>query len=719
MLASQQLIHNVRSGLFGWYNFPKDANILQASEIMPGTDGDKQYDYIVSNADLEKTSDPGQFLMACKKLLKEDGHLLLAVNNRFGLKYFCGDRDPYTDRNFDGIEDYKRAYGNANDTFSGRCYSKAELQKMLSEAGFEKVKFYSVLTDLDNPSLIYAEDFLPNEDMTNRVFPTYHYKDTVFLEEAGLYNGLIENGMFHQMANAYLIECTVSGKLSDVCHVTGSMERGEEDALFTMIHKSGIVEKRAAFEAGISKIAGLYENTTLLASSGVKTVNGYIENHAYYMPFVHAEVGQVYLKRLFFENQELFLEKMDAFRDLILKSAPILSEDAGDGEGAILKYAFFDMVPLNSFYMDDTFVFYDQEFRLENYPANVIIYRMVVTFYAGDIKANQVLPMTVLFERYGLTKHLKKWQDMERKFMIRLRKEEELMQYHNKVRADYNVISSNRQRMNYSADEYQRLFVDIFKNADTRKLFLFGSGNYTKKFLTIYGKDYNVQGILDNNESKWGQELDGIMIQSPDVLKQFVSGEYKVIICIKNYLSVMKQLDKMGIGDYAIYDWNKDYPRKLKAIAAVVPKENEKPKKYHIGYVAGAFDMFHVGHLNLLRRAKEMCDYLIVGVISDESIYRLKNKNPIIPCDERVEIVAACRYVDQAEALPTDYSGIRDAYKMFHFDVQFSGDDHGEDAIWQSNRKYLESQGADIVFFPYTQKTSSTKIRKQLSDTEK
>ena len=108
MLASQQLIHNVRSGLFGWYDFPKDANILQASETMPGTDGDKQYDYIVSNADLEKTSDPGQFLMACKKLLKEDGHLLLAVNNRFGLKYFCGDRDPYTDRNFDGIEDYKR-----------------------------------------------------------------------------------------------------------------------------------------------------------------------------------------------------------------------------------------------------------------------------------------------------------------------------------------------------------------------------------------------------------------------------------------------------------------------------------------------------------------------------------------------------------------------------------------------------------------------------------
>lgn len=717
MENSNQLIESIRSGLLGWYDFPKGMKILRIGDSSACIDGSVLYDFIISITDLEKEGNPGQFLMCCKKLLKPEGHLILAVNNRFGLKYFCGDRDPYTNRSFDGIEDYKRAYSTASDEFNGRCYSKAELQKLLADAGFKRTKFFSVLTDLDNPSLIYADDYLPNEDLTNRVFPTYNYKDSVFLEEAGLYNGLIENGMFHQMANAYLIECTVAGELSDVCHVTSSMERGKEDALFTIIHKSGVVEKRAAYQEGIPGIKNLYENEKLLASAGVRTVKGELKKKSYYMPFIEAEVGQLYLKRLFYENKELFLEKMDHFRDLILQSAPIVSEDKGDGEGAILEYGFFDMVPLNSFYIDETFVFYDQEFKIENYPANVLLYRMIVTFYAGDIKANQTLPMTVLFKRYGIDKKLEKWKKLEREFMIRLRKEDELFSYHRKVWADPNVINSNRQRMNYSAEDYQRLFIDIFDHADTRKLLLFGSGNFTKKFLAIYGKDYPVYAIVDNNESKWGQELDGIKIVSPDIFKTLESGEYKVIICIKNYLSVMKQLDELGVGDYSIYDWNRNYPRKLKAFVPV--SKGLQKKKYHIGYVAGAFDMFHVGHLNLLRLAKEMCDYLIVGVIADETIYQLKNKYPIIPCDERVEIVASCRYVDQAETLPVNYSGIRDAYNMFHFDVQFSGDDHGDDEHWRSAREFLESKGADIVFFPYTQKTSSTKIRNQLSEKDK
>lgn len=713
MRGTDNLIALIREGLLAWYPYEKDSTILHISEVTDSKESIK-YDYVISMANLEKEPDPSQFLLHCRKLLKPYGHLLLAINNRFGLKYFCGDRDPYTNRNFDGIEGYRRAYSSINDEFQGRCYCKSEIRRMLRDAGFEKIKFFSVLTDLDNPSLIYAEDYLPNEDLTNRVFPTYNYKDSVFLEEAGLYNGLVENDMFHQMANAYLVECTVSGELCDVSHVTCSMERGKNDALFTIMHKSGIVEKRPAYKEGLSRIKDLDENERMLASNGIRTVQGEVKNGTYCMPYIKGEVGQVFLKKLLFENKELFLEKMDHFRDLILKSAPVVSMDKGDGEGVILQHGFFDMVPLNSFYLDETFVFYDQEFRIDNYPANVLLYRMVVTLYAGDIKANHILPMMELFKRYGIDKKLEKWKKLEREFMVKLRKEEELRVYHDCIRADANTINSNRQRMNYSAEDYQRLFVDIFEHADTRKLLLFGSGNFAKKFLVIYGKDYPVHAIVDNDASRWGQEMEGIKIVSPEIFKTLDSGEYKVIICIKNFLSVMKQLDELGVGDYSIYDWNRDYPRKMKAV--VSDTTGLQKKKYHIGYVAGAFDMFHIGHLNLLRRAKEMCDYLIVGVIADETIYDLKEKYPIIPCDQRVEIVAGCRYVDQAEALPTSYAGIKDAYRMFHFDVQFSGDDHSDDEHWRSAKEFLKSKGADIVFLPYTQKTSSTKIRKQLDE---
>jgi cytidyltransferase-like protein len=124
--------------------------------------------------------------------------------------------------------------------------------------------------------------------------------------------------------------------------------------------------------------------------------------------------------------------------------------------------------------------------------------------------------------------------------------------------------------------------------------------------------------------------------------------------------------------------------------------------------------MFHIGHLNLLRRAKEQCDYLIVGVMSDDRVFRLKNKHPVIPCHERMQVVAGCRYADRVEELAVDRADIRDAYHLFHFDCMFSGDDHADNKGWLEDREYLRGLGSDIVFLPYTQETSSTMIKEKL-----
>lgn len=142
-------------------------------------------------------------------------------------------------------------------------------------------------------------------------------------------------------------------------------------------------------------------------------------------------------------------------------------------------------------------------------------------------------------------------------------------------------------------------------------------------------------------------------------------------------------------------------------------KENEIGH-YHIGYVCGAYDLFHVGHLRLLKRCKEHCDYLIVGIDSDELVESYKNRRPCIPEDERLEIVKAIKYVD--DAVIVDYHNVdtKNAWELYQFDVQFCGDDHEDDM--QNTKKYLQSLGSDMVFFSYTMSTSSTKIKAKIKE---
>ena len=119
--------------------------------------------------------------------------------------------------------------------------------------------------------------------------------------------------------------------------------------------------------------------------------------------------------------------------------------------------------------------------------------------------------------------------------------------------------------------------------------------------------------------------------------------------------------------------------------------------------------------MNIFRRAKEQCDYLIVGVVSDEQVIRNKKTSPYIPFDERLAIVQACKYVDEVVEIPVDKSDTEAAWHMYHFDVQFSGSDYADDPIWLAKKVFLQQHGANMVFFPYTETISSTEIKEKIS----
>ncbi|AOW77061.1 glycerol-3-phosphate cytidylyltransferase [Colwellia sp. PAMC 20917] len=135
-----------------------------------------------------------------------------------------------------------------------------------------------------------------------------------------------------------------------------------------------------------------------------------------------------------------------------------------------------------------------------------------------------------------------------------------------------------------------------------------------------------------------------------------------------------------------------------------------------LGYTTGVFDLFHVGHVNLLRNAKAMCDKLVVGVTTDELV-SYKNKKSVISFEERMEVVRSCRYVDAV--IPQEDMDKFTQWEKIKFDVMFVGDDWFKSEKWEAIDNKFKEEGVRVVYFPYSKGTSSTLINNVLLDLRK
>ena len=133
-----------------------------------------------------------------------------------------------------------------------------------------------------------------------------------------------------------------------------------------------------------------------------------------------------------------------------------------------------------------------------------------------------------------------------------------------------------------------------------------------------------------------------------------------------------------------------------------------------VGYTTGVYDMFHIGHLNILKRAKEQCDYLIVGVSTDELVQHDKNKTPIIPFEERCAIVEAIRYVDKV--VPQTDKNKFAAWEKYHFNKMFVGSDWKGTPQWAKFEEEFSPVGVEIVYLDHTDGISSTILRNRLNE---
>lgn len=757
-MVVKELEMELYKGLLAWYTFRKGSTILcigvndsilqmlkenghdvhimeyrDVSENVSIRRYENTFEYIVAIKVIENVQKPQELLSNLRIMLTVGGKLLLGTDNRLGLRYFCGDKETFTGTYFNGVEGYSNFDCCDVVSVGGRCYAMNEIRDFINESGFDFFRFYSVLPNLDIPQLIYAEDYLPIESLATRYMPIYHDNSKIFLREKNIFDSLVKNNSFHQMANTYLIECSNSDLDTSVQHVTLSLDRGPLKAKATIIKKDH-VEKKALYNEGKVGLKQLKENDEYLRSRGIAVVESELEEDTYRMPYIDAPIASVYLQELMTQDVNLFIQRMDEFRELLLRSSDIVEINEF---GAILEKGFIDLIPLNCFWNDNEYLVYDQEFYLKRIPVNVMLWRTLVVIYNNNPTRESILSRNYFIDRYNMRDGLKEYQRIATQFIKDLRNQEELSVYNHMYRDTIKNIEDNRKafekeseivikqqeekvQMNEdgissSSGEflikaeslYNEYRENCFKDMDGKKIYVFGAGRFADKFLAFYKSDFNVVKIIDNNKDVWGTSMYGVPIESPDCLKE-EKESYKVIICVKQYESILCQLKEMEVENIGIYDAHYVYPGRQNI---VMQPEICVPKKYHVGYVSGVFDLFHIGHINMFKRAKEQCDYLIVAVTSDEYVRERKKREPFIPFDERLEVIRSCKYVDEAVGVPFKYAGTVEAFQKYHFDCQFCGNDYQNDPWWLKQKEYLQSHGSDLVFFPYTEQTSSTKIK--------
>lgn len=559
---------DLRSALLNWYEFKKDAEVLEIGgqfgaitgilcerclhvttiepsmfraetiikrhsnknnlDVYAGSLTDirfnKKFDYIVLIGELEKQGEGSSqkdiyadYLKNIIKLLKPAGKLLLTTENRYGIKYFCGAEDPYTGVAFDGINHYP------NGT-KGYSFSKQELIDIIKMSGFPFYKFYYPLPDYKLPQIIYSEDYLPQKNIGERLIPYYLNKDTLVAYENDLYNDLVDNNVFEFFSNSYLVECSLDKSFCSTVYAAVSIDRGKENGFATTIHNNKAVKKKALFKEGEKSVLSLYENMMDIKRHGLKIVPHKFEKGSIIMPYINNMTLSNYLKEVIKKDKEEFIKILDELYNLILCSSEHVSKEDNAlcndetrelNWGTILKKAYIELIPLNSFYVDGEILFFDQEFVRENYPAKYIFFRALNYFYYFAPHANDIVPLEMLKQKYEMNELWNIFVLEENKFLADVRNHDLYRQFYKWARIDKNHIYNNAKLLSGKSEnipEYKvtKKMKDIWNvQINLLEIFIDVCKKNKFKYYIIYGT--LLGAVRHKGFIPWDDDIDVVM----------------------------------------------------------------------------------------------------------------------------------------------------------------------------------------------------------------
>lgn len=365
--------------------------------------------YNTKNAQLE-------LLKYCKGLLKEEGKLLIATDNKFAMKSYVGDIDECTGITFDSITDYK---SNKNTYKLG----KEKLKNLLEEVGMKYYNFFYPLPDYKLSSYIFSDKYLPSSSKINGYFPYYKDNSSVFFSEVDAYDAIIKENkeMFPFFANSYFIEASKEAINTDIKYVSFNNCRKTKYQLMTKIREN-IVEKTAINEEAKQHFTNMAKNINALKSTDIEILDN-VEGEKIISKFVNSKLASQVISDNKEDKQEI-LKILNIYKKQIEKQAITYSENMRTvfekylvevdknilKEFHYLKDGYWDMILKNCFIIDEKCIFFDQEWKEENVPTEFLIYRSIINIE----KVRSKIQEYDLYNKIGIKKYIPIFEKLDK-----------------------------------------------------------------------------------------------------------------------------------------------------------------------------------------------------------------------------------------------------------------------------------------------------------------
>lgn len=391
-----------------------------------------------------------KYLRMLQEHLTPHGHILLAMDNRLGLKFFCGARDAHLEEPFGGLSGQ-----------SGEChiFTKEEICTLLKKAGYPYVRFYYPLPDYRLPQMIFSDAQLPKESVGEALIPYDPTSDSRVLSETYLYRDIIKNGLFPQMANSFLVECGLhSGAPQGADFISLAADREPAYNIATCIKGTAEVTKRPLVAAGREGLARLVENLTALQGRGLDVILPESIGQAVRMPFCRQMLFSEWLKGCGEDDAAGVRTAFDRLWAAILQASPPAPDDLnflhdqalGLDCGVILRRAYVNMVPDNIFYDSGHLIFFNQGLTLDNCPARYVIF---LALYESAAELERLGILAELRHHFDLLELWELFAAVQHDFVAKWRRYDVYHKFYDWAEMDARRMVKNRQILRIIGNE--------------------------------------------------------------------------------------------------------------------------------------------------------------------------------------------------------------------------------------------------------------------------